>query len=112
MPHMPNVEIDDRLYLEAQTLFNDLEGQPPHRSGAGEALDRFLAAAMVGNPDDVADCQAALQALLGHDDGDYHPLASYPGGPGEALRRIVWTFHRAWVDRYGWRHSMPDRRDG
>jgi hypothetical protein len=31
--------------------------------------------------------------------------------PDDRLDTFVWTFHRAWVDRYGWATSIRRRGD-
>ena len=106
---MTAIEIDDSLYIRAQELFDRYE-VAQQRMGAGEAFGEFGKEAALENPD-LGTCNEALAAALGHAKGDYRRLAAKQGQVADKLRRIVWTFHRAWIDRYGWAHAMPQPSD-
>ena len=105
---MAKVEIDDRLYLEAQAEFDRWEIDE-RRGGTGEVFWSYLDNVGVAEAPEKGNCSEALADLLGHGDGRYSSVGAVAGERGGELRRIVWSFHRAWVDRYGWTHAMPER---
>jgi hypothetical protein len=104
---MTVVEIDDDLYVEAQTEFDRWE-IARRRGGTGEVFMEYLPKVGVEDHAEKGKCNEALAELLGHAKGRYSSVGAMYNERGRDLRLIVWSFHRAWVDRYGWSHSMPD----
>lgn len=104
---MTTVEIDDLLYIEAQSEFDRWE-IADRRGGTGEVFWEFLPKVGVESNPEKGWCNEALAALLGHSSGVYGSLQHASGSRRVELRKIVWSFHRAWVDRYGWSHAMHD----
>jgi hypothetical protein len=69
--------------------------------GAGEAAFKWFD----GRFDDQADLEyvlLGLARLMGHAKGE--DWERHPRRP--KLDRQVWSFHRVWVDRYGWEPTM------
>jgi hypothetical protein len=94
--------IDLARYVHLMDLLEDLETKGPH--GAGEAAGKWLETLGLSREDEryVFD---GINRLAGHPDG-------WGWEKGEAqpdLDPLVWTFHRAWVDRYGWEHTSRHR---
>ncbi len=104
---MAPVEIDAELYVRVLTVFESIESGSVGRAGAGEALGRARDDQGVTDSDDRLFVESSLQALLGHADGRYRggENAVAPERVPELLK-LLWTFHRAWVDRYGFVHAM------
>jgi hypothetical protein len=93
---MPTIEIDDGLYLRALNYVGERTAL-----GIMEEFPDWLEVVEVF--DDEADRRAAIDGLLaaiGDDDGDYRPLAESTDRAAR-LRQVVWSFHSAWVDRFG-----------
>ena len=95
--------IELRLYAETIDFFAAAESDG-YRYGAREAALEW-----------------AQERGLDSDDREYvlAGVDRLTGGGGQSewadaetsyrLDTLVWTFHRAWVDRYGWVRSMPKR---
>ncbi|HEV2773521.1 MAG TPA: hypothetical protein VGV57_11980 [Thermoleophilaceae bacterium] len=110
---MATIEIDGELYVRALDVFERTEAGPVGSAGAGEVLETFLDDQGVTDRDERLFVDSSLRSLLGHAEGRYRE------GEGAVaiervpeLLRVLWTFHRAWVDRYGFVHAMhaaPER---
>jgi len=105
--HVAAIEIDGELYVRILELLESIESGPVGSASAGEALEEVLDDQGGTDSDERLFVESSLQALLGHADGRYR------GGENAIaaervpeLLRLLWTFHRAWVDRYGFVHAM------
>ena len=107
---MTTIQVDDRVYLAAQDEFDRWEIEN-RRGGAGEVFWEFLERNGVQDNSEKGDCDAAFGALMAHAKGDYRAIGAKSGERGDELRRLVWSFHRAWIDRYGWTHAIPKNPD-
>lgn len=97
---MAPIEVDDELYLRALKYLGGRTAL-----GVIEGFHGFLDIARVT---DQASRHAALDGLLlmmGDDEGDYTELGR-SGDSAAELRRVVWSYHRAWVDRFGFVGSI------
>jgi len=101
------VEIDAELYVRVLAVFESIETGPVGSAGAGEALEEVLDDQGVTDRDERLFVDTSLQALLGHADGRYRggENAVVPERVPELLK-LLWTFHRGWIDRYGFVHAM------
>lgn len=104
---MAPIEIDGELYVRILALFEGIEAGPVGNAGAGEALEEVLNDQDVTDSDERLFVESSLQALLGHADGRYRDRENAVAAERvPELLRLLWTFHRAWVDRYGFVHGM------
>ncbi len=92
--------VDLELYVALVDFFDRLEYDDKWM-GAGEAgfewfRDREL------ERDDLDYALLGLARLMGHPKGEDWEERSRRA----MLDRQVWTFHRVWVDRYGWEPTM------
>lgn len=96
-------------YVQLMDFFEELEAQGPH--GAGEVAVKWTETILNLDSEDERYVLRGIDRLAGHPDGW--------GWEEEETRSdldpLVWTFHRAWVDRYGRVHSsrefLNSRRD-
>lgn len=109
---MAPIEIDGELYVRVLAVLESIEVGPMGNAGAGEALEEVLDDQGVTVGDERLFVESSLQTLLGHADGRYRggENAVAPERVPELLK-LLWTFHRAWIDRYGFVHAMRPTSD-
>ena len=92
MRHMALVQIDDKLYLQAQQYIWSLSDG---KHGIGEAFENWIRDADSGF-DSVRwkDLGYTFAGLIGHYSGDYEADA-----PWNDDKLVAWSFFRAWADR-------------
>lgn len=99
--------IDLGLYVELVDFFLGLEADDEWQ-GAGEAALKWFSDRLAG--DDLDYVLLGVARLSGHPKGgDWERRARRP-----ELDEQIWTFHRVWVDRYGFEPTMrlgKERRD-
>jgi hypothetical protein len=97
--------IDLRLYAETIDFLGAAEADGRRFGGTGAALE--WARALRLEDGEVEYVLAGVERLMGFDDQSEWAEAE----PDDRLDTFVWTFHRAWVDRYGWATSIRRRGD-
>lgn len=99
--------IDLELYSELVDFFDGLE-YGDEWQGAGEAAFKWFDGRL--ERDDLDYALLGVARLMGHPKGE-----DWEERPRrDDLDRQVWTFHRVWIDRYGWEPTMrlgKERRD-
>lgn len=101
---MTTIEVDDRLYLLALRF---LDGKTA--LGVFEGFHNYLELARIEDRSSRHACIDALHAAMGHDDGGYAELER-AGDDVASLRRVVWSYQRAWVDCFGYVGSISESR--
>ena len=96
--------IDLRLYAETVDFLGAAQADGRRLGGTGAALE--WAGELRLEEDEVEYFLApGVERLMGFDDQSEWAEAE----PDDRLDTLVWTFHRAWVDRHGWATSIPMR---
>jgi len=97
--------VDLELYVGLVDFFDGLEYEDKWM-GAGEAGFEWFQRRQLDH-DDLDYVLLGLARLMGHPKGE-----DWEERPRRAeLDRQVWTFHRVWVDRYGWESTKRHGRE-
>jgi hypothetical protein len=99
---MSDAVVDLELHVELVDFFENLEFKKEWQ-GAGEAGFKWFFE-KYGRSESLDYATLGVARLMGHPKGE-----DWEKRPRNAeLDREIWTFHRIWVDRYGWEPTMRE----
>jgi hypothetical protein len=99
---MSIVQISDELYIAAQEYLGPIAFEK-QQLGLGPAFERWLRKRDPGiAPAEIRRLEGYMRALFDYSEG------KYPAGQDWSDEKtVVWSFHRAWIDRFGWTVGTP-----
>jgi hypothetical protein len=95
--------IDLRLYADTIDFLEAAEADGRKPGGTGAALEWGTRLGL--EEDELGYVLAGVERMMGFDDESEWTDAE----PDDRLDTLVWTFHRAWVDRHGWTTARSAR---